>query len=280
MALQNYIASVTFHSFYFSIWKQKQKNPQTEREHRVFSAVSLCCKINMIQGTKLLVCLQEQECKSELKGQQNKGHTCLLCGNEKGREKEQHCPKATCHCYPLQLMVTLPAFPQLFGEIAKQGMLKFKVQMLKRKQNLWGQSLAAKSTCENLKKKKKVFGDATSPNAMAEGKEGLETYKFGVFLSPQSLPFPNTKWGEMNNTSISSCHYKVLSQSGCWLQGSVSQCSVAAAHTVPTELFPRQGIESHLSLELSCASQIPNPISFWRCSEWNKPATSPMGNIS
>lgn len=197
MALQNYIASVTFHSFYFSIWKQKQKTPQTEREHRVFSAVSLCCKVNMIQGTKLLVCLQEQECKSELKGQQNKGHTCLLCGNEKGREKEQHCPKATCHCYPLQLMVTLPAFPQLFGEIAKQGMLKFKVQMLKRKQNLWGQSLAAKSTCENLKKKKKCLVMQLLLMQWLKAKKVWKPTSLGYSSHPRAFPFPTPngeKW--------------------------------------------------------------------------------------
>lgn len=46
----------------------------------------------------------------------------------------------------------LPAFLQLFGEMAQREMLKFKVQLLKRKQNLGGQSPASKSTCGNPEK--------------------------------------------------------------------------------------------------------------------------------
>lgn len=75
------------------------------KEWTVFIDFTLCYKVNIIQGTKLLVFLEKQQHKSGLKVQQNKRHTCLLCLKEKGREKEEYYPRAPCHCYHLSLMV-------------------------------------------------------------------------------------------------------------------------------------------------------------------------------
>ena len=60
MGLQNYIiASVTYRSFYLAIWDEQEKCKENKGQ-LVFSDVTLCYKVNRIQGTKLLVFLEEQ----------------------------------------------------------------------------------------------------------------------------------------------------------------------------------------------------------------------------
>lgn len=59
MVLQNYIASVTYHSFYLAIWNKQEKCKENKGQI-VLSDGTPCYKVNTIQGTKLLVFLEEQ----------------------------------------------------------------------------------------------------------------------------------------------------------------------------------------------------------------------------
>lgn len=66
MVLQNYIAPLTYSSFHIAAWNKQQKTREN-KEWTVFIDFTLCYKLNVTQGTKLLVFLEKQQYKSELK---------------------------------------------------------------------------------------------------------------------------------------------------------------------------------------------------------------------
>lgn len=66
MVLQNYIAPLTYSSFHIAAWNKQQKTREN-KEWTVLIDFTLCYKLNVTQGTKLLVFLEKQQYKSELK---------------------------------------------------------------------------------------------------------------------------------------------------------------------------------------------------------------------